>query len=104
MHARQVPRVLELAPQLLALLQQLAPRVPQHLGPVAQLQQLLPQANIVHSDGLDVRHERARRLPLRAPRQRLHALARVALKRCLVLQELQLHAVEQLRVLHTHMQ
>ena len=103
-HARQVPRVLMLAPQLLALLQQLAPRVLQHLGPAEQPQQLLPQATIVHSDGLGVRQERARRLPLRVPRQRLHALARLALKRCLVLQEAPLHAVEQLRVLHTHMQ
>lgn len=93
-----------LAPQLLALLQQLAPCVLQHLGPAEQPQQLLPQATIVHSDGLGVCQQRARRLPLCAPRQRLHALARLALKRCLVLQEAPLHAVEQLRVLHTHMQ
>lgn len=104
MHARQVPRVLVLAPQLLPLLQQLAPHVVQQLGPAEQPQQLLPQAPVVRSDGLSVREERARRLTLRTPRQGLHALARLALEGCLVLQEAPLHAVEQLRVLHAHVQ
>lgn len=104
MHTRQVPRVLVLAPQLLTLLQQLSPRVTQQLGPVEEPQQLLPQASVVRLDGLRVRDERARRLPLRAPSQGLYALARLALKGRLVLQEAPLHAVEQLRVLHAHVQ
>jgi hypothetical protein len=101
-HARQVPRALVLPPQLLALLQQLTPRVVQQLGPLEQLQQLLPEAPVIRLDGLCVRDERARRLPLCAPPQGLHELARLALEGGLVIEEAPLHTVEQLRVLHAH--
>lgn len=104
MHTRQVPSVLVLAPQLFTLLQQLAPRVMQQLGPAKQPQQLLPQARVVSLDGLRMRDERARRLSLRAPPQGLHALTRLALEGRLVLQEAPFHTVKQLRVIHAHVQ
>lgn len=89
MHARQAPRVLQLA-----LVRQLARLVPQRLGPVGR-QQLRPQGPAVRLDGcgLDARPERAHRL----------LLARLA-QRCLALQNPLPRAVELLPVLHTHFQ
>lgn len=104
MHVCQVPCVLVLTPQLFPLLQQLALLVMQQLGPAEQPQQLLPQPFIVCPDGLRVRDKRARSLPLRAPRQGLHALARLALEGRLVFLEEPLHAVKLLCMLHAHVQ
>lgn len=104
MHACQVPSVLVLAPQLFTLLQQLAPRVMQQLSPAKEPQELLPEARVFSLDGLRVHDESARRLPLRASRQGLHTLTRLALEGRLVLQEAPFHVVKQLRVLHAHVQ
>lgn len=60
--------------------------------------------SVVRLEGLCVGNEGTRGLPLGAARQGLHLQPRLPLESCLVIQEASLHPVEELRVLHAHVQ